>query len=266
MPRAPFAFVCAAAVATAAFAVLGCTPAVGDRCTLSTDCSIQGTRVCDTSQPNGYCTLFACTPNSCPDNAACVELNASVPGCPYDDYGAPSRSGRAMCLKTCGSDSDCRQGEGYVCADPRQSPWTAILDTNQSEHVCMVSGATASFVDAGIPQVCSADRPDASPLDVTVPVEDSSEGSLDAEEAAADVGLEAADTGQRATDASQEAADTGQEAADAGQDTGEEDGGDDGDAADATADAVADTSGDAQVDGTVDAIADSGAVDAPDGG
>src|SRR5208283_3625811 len=88
-----FAGLAAPVPALAAFALAGCTPAIGDRCTLSTDCSVQGTRICDTTQPNGYCTIIPCTGNSCPDNAACVEIGASVPDCPYDDYAAPSRVG-----------------------------------------------------------------------------------------------------------------------------------------------------------------------------
>lgn len=164
-PRA-FVFFAAPALALAAFALVGCTPAIGDQCTLSTDCSVQGTRICDTTQPNGYCTIIPCTGNSCPDHAACVEIGASVPGCPYDDYAAPSRVGTAMCLKSCNSDSDCRQNDGYTCATPAGPGSSAvILDTNQSQKVCLVAGPPASFVDA---QVCSSNRIDASPLDATL--------------------------------------------------------------------------------------------------
>jgi hypothetical protein len=242
----------AVAMAIGASALLGCTPAVGDRCALSTDCSIQGTRICDTSQPNGYCTLLGCTASSCPDNAACVEFGASVPGCPYDDYGAPSRTGRAMCLKTCGSNSDCRQSEGYVCIgiDPKLTPWTVILDTNQSERVCMFSGPSASFVDA---QVCSSSRPDAAPIDATMAGEATSEAGPETGDGSGDVGQETADS-QGAMDSSEEATDAGQE------------NGDRGDTAGATADATADGIGDEQADGTLNAIVDSDMADAPDGG
>src|SRR5579863_3322454 len=69
-------------LAFAAAGLVGCTPHVGDHCNQNSDCSLQGTLQCDTSQPNGYCTLFSCTGNSCQNNAVCVALNASVPGCP----------------------------------------------------------------------------------------------------------------------------------------------------------------------------------------
>src|SRR4051812_38010306 len=63
----------------------GCTPSIGDKCVLSTDCSTRGDRLCDTSQPDGYCTQFNCSKNGCPDDSACVLFNANVPGCGYDD-------------------------------------------------------------------------------------------------------------------------------------------------------------------------------------
>ena len=140
-------------------ALTGCTPHIGAKCNINTDCSVQGTLVCDTSEPDGYCTLFNCVPDSCQNEAACVMLNASVPGCPYDDYASPARTGRTMCLEQCHKDSDCRTSDGYVCADPRQPPWNAIIvDDDQSQHVCIVApdyydgGPSASFADAAVCQ------------------------------------------------------------------------------------------------------------------
>jgi hypothetical protein len=145
-PVSPYAAL--AAVVLAVLAV-GCTPHIGGSCTLNTDCSIDNSKQCDNSQPGGYCTVFNCSPNTCPNNAVCVELQANVPGCPYDDYSSPSRSGRSMCLKSCNQDSDCRQGEGYVCrsmTDIRSSGVEAvILDDNQSQKVCVI----AAEVDSG---------------------------------------------------------------------------------------------------------------------
>lgn len=226
-----------AALAIAAFVLAGCTPGIGDRCTLSTDCSVQGNRLCDTSQPNGYCTLTPCTANSCPDNAACVEIGASVPGCAYDDYAAPSRVGTSMCLKTCNSDSDCRQSDGYSCASP-SGPGSSnvILDTNQSEHVCLIASPPASLADGGgsspgfvDAQVCSSGRLDASPLEASV-------STVVVSEAGADGG--AGDAGAAALDAAME---------------------------DATFDATADSGGD---DGGVDStlVADAGTDSTVDDG
>jgi hypothetical protein len=157
----------------------GCTPHIGDKCTLNTDCSIQGTLACDNSQPNGYCTFFNCGPDSCQDKAACVMLHPSIPGCPYNDYNSPPRTGRTMCLAQCHQDSDCRTSDGYVCRDPSKAPWNAqILDDDQSQKVCIVNpdypvgdGGVASYVeeDGG---VCSPSGPPVPAIDAGIGIED----------------------------------------------------------------------------------------------
>lgn len=115
-----------------------CTPKIGDKCVVSTDCSQQGDRLCDTSQPGGYCTTLNCRGNDCFDDAACVLFNSAIPGCAYDDRsgGYGSRVARSFCMAQCESNSDCR-GD-YVCADPRTAPWNAIiLDDNQGKKGCL---------------------------------------------------------------------------------------------------------------------------------
>jgi len=155
-----------------AIALGGCTPTVGDRCNSSTDCSVQGNRTCDTSQPGGYCTVLGCTANSCPNSAACVVFRVSIPGCAYDDYHAPARTGRALCMAHCDKDSDCRQSDGYVCADPTGPQWrAAILDDKQTK-VCIplgsnagttLSDASCGIVSSGAPHAGSPGaEPDAS--------------------------------------------------------------------------------------------------------
>ncbi len=164
----------AAAALAGALVLAGCTPHIGDRCTLNTDCSIQNDRICDNAQPNGYCTIFGCGPNQCPDNAACVLLYSTVPGCPYDGYSSPSRTARTMCLANCFTDSDCRNGEGYVCRDPTQPPIDGVvIDDNQAKKVCVVrpdynAGAPYSAVgDAAA--VCLPSGPDVPPIDAGIP-------------------------------------------------------------------------------------------------
>jgi len=147
-------------------AAAGCTPKIGDKCVLSTDCSQQGTLVCDTSQPSGYCTQLNCTNGSCPNDAVCVEFQASVPGCGYDDYQSPSRTGRSFCMAHCSEGSDCRQSEGYICANPTSAPWhAAILDNNQGQSVCIVAPSLLADASA-MPDaaVCIAEAVDAGVL------------------------------------------------------------------------------------------------------
>jgi hypothetical protein len=183
-------------VFAAVFAMAGCTPHIGDKCVLSTDCSVQGTLVCDTSQPGGYCTQLNCARGSCPSNSLCVMFQASVPGCAYDDYQSPSRTGRSFCMENCSQESDCRSG--YVCADPAGSQWNgAILDDNQSQGVCIAPPPAGLSKDGG-------PRPDAAicqPYDADAALGDDGGGDASADaadapsEGAADGGIDAAGEG-----------------------------------------------------------------------
>jgi hypothetical protein len=154
-----------------AFALLGlvtalggsaCSASIGSSCTESTDCATQGNRFCDTSQPEGYCTVFGCADNSCPDHAVCVTFNAALPSCNYNDYVAPARTMRTLCLQHCQSDSDCRVSEGYVCLDPRAPPVSAkILDDNQDQKVCTVAATPVAAEPedgGGASAICTAGR------------------------------------------------------------------------------------------------------------
>jgi hypothetical protein len=182
-------FARAALIVLAGLAATGCTPEIGDKCILSTDCSLRGERLCDTSQPAGYCTILNCRGNLCPDDAACVLFHPTVQGCGYNDR-SPSRTGRTFCVKTCEDNSDCRAG--YVCDDPRRAPWDAIiLDDNQSERVCIVPESSATG-GQGVNQeapVCQAAAPDAGQIDAA-PREDAS--ASDAGDAG-DAGVDASD-------------------------------------------------------------------------
>ena len=159
-PIVPYAF---AALIGAALTLLGCQPSIGDKCVLSTDCSLRGERLCDTSQPGGYCTVFNCRANQCPEESACVMFQPNVPGCAYNDR-AWQRTGRNFCMVRCESDGDCRAG--YVCADPRAVPWSGfILDDDQNQRVCIPpeleggpapDGVPGEAAGAGEPPVCRA--------------------------------------------------------------------------------------------------------------
>lgn len=193
------------AACVALTAVAGCRPEIGDRCVLSTDCSTRGDRLCDTSQPDGYCTVFNCRKNSCPTDSHCVLFNAAVQGCGYDDRsgGYGSRAARTFCVARCDTNADCRGG--YVCADPRSAPWNGlILDDDQAARTCMVAealvdgGADAAIASPGAPApICAAVAPSADAYDAAAPavVRDAGAdappllvdaGAADASDAAAD--------------------------------------------------------------------------------
>jgi hypothetical protein len=84
--------------------VAACAPQIGDPCSNASHCSINGDRLCDTSQPNGACIVFDCQPDRCPDDAVCVRF-----------YPNPPRRAVVACMRRCSGDRDCRTGDGYVC-------------------------------------------------------------------------------------------------------------------------------------------------------
>ena len=138
----------------------GCGRKIGDDCTTNTDCSANGDRTCDMSQPGGYCTIEGCDQTSCPSDSACVRFfpeqflsQPCDPACedtdaPRPDAGtipasarcpdlvppcpgartnacsadqvclpvgvcAPRADEQRLCVRTCGSNDDCRGG--YEC-------------------------------------------------------------------------------------------------------------------------------------------------------
>lgn len=92
-------------VASLSLLLAHCAKHVGDACTTSTDCSINGDRQCDLSSSDGYCTVQNCDPSTCPTEAVCVAFNAHAP-----------RLTRRFCMYGCTQDSDCRTG--YRCQTP----------------------------------------------------------------------------------------------------------------------------------------------------
>lgn len=202
-------------------ALAGCTPSIGDKCTLSTDCSIRGDRLCDTSQPRGYCTVFNCARNSCPDEAACILFHASLQGCPYSDRGV-SRTGRTFCMAWCQTDSDCRQGDGYVCRDPKTGPWFGIdLDDDQGKKVCIPRESINPPVsEPEVAPVCQASDDGGAPYTPTGGSSSTTDAGSDAgADAGADAGSDAGDAAaEGGTDAGADASDAGTDASDAATD------------------------------------------------
>ena len=177
--------------------LLGCPPEIGNKCTPSTDGSQVGDRQCGGTQPDGYCTVFDCVPDNCP-NSVCVAFDPSLdPACQGTDQGSYPRFERTFCLKPCNSDSNCR--DQYACIDltpvlPNGEPNpnltlrraqvvdTESLDGGYGYKVCMALALgpdggvlpedagvdnADSDGDGGIPAVC---RPfDGFPADGGVP-------------------------------------------------------------------------------------------------
>lgn len=134
-------------ILAAALLLGGCAPKIGKSCQLSTDCSQLGDRLCDNTQPEGYCTIFNCEPDTCPDSA-CVGFYAQLdPTCGENVEGRTPRFERTFCMAPCSSDSSCR--DGYQCVDlsgdPKNNPdqrgakIVDILNEIGAKKVCMVA-------------------------------------------------------------------------------------------------------------------------------
>jgi hypothetical protein len=143
----------------AGLAAPACSKHVGDSCHTNIDCAQDGTRMCDLSQPGGYCTVDGCDDTSCPSQSICVRffdqkyptgVCNTAPGtvgqCRDDELCVvcgpssavpqptpccvPSVSERRYCAHTCGSDGDCRSG--YVCRHSNTLGSLAFLSDPQA--------------------------------------------------------------------------------------------------------------------------------------
>jgi hypothetical protein len=134
----------------------GCSPKIGNDCRTSLDCSQTGDRLCDVTQPGGYCTVFNCEPGSCPDEASCVAFGVEVSrvaACDAVTTGF-SRFERTYCLRNCDSNDDCRSG--YVCANLSNvgNDYNAlVVDEGRAGKVCVRPANTNDV--AGESQVCT---------------------------------------------------------------------------------------------------------------
>lgn len=91
-------------IIVATLVAVGCAPAIGDECETSLDCSSQGSRQCDRTQPGGYCTIGGCERGTCPEDSVCVKFRPTL-----------ERVAVTYCMASCEEDSDCRDDEGYAC-------------------------------------------------------------------------------------------------------------------------------------------------------
>jgi len=149
-------------------ALSGCTPKIGDECASSIDCSQQGERLCDTTQKDGYCTIFNCEPDTCPeDEAVCVafdfRLDQACQGANDTDW---ARFGRTFCMAVCEDDGDCR--DGYECANPDDMLIIDDPKTRAGDKYCIQKAPAPATPTASVPPICSPDAGDVD-LDAFVP-------------------------------------------------------------------------------------------------
>jgi hypothetical protein len=194
-------------VAVLAMLGVGCKAKIGDKCTLSTDCSVTGDRLCDTSQPDGYCTIFNCEPGRCPDEAICVAFREVADGTQVacQDPQRWARFERSFCMRTCSSNSDCR--DGYTCADETAlvSTWNAVIaEGGQVGQVCVPTPVTppantSSAWGPGGPPVCTPGGWDGGTIDMIPTYDGGNAGSGGASGGNGGSGGNAAGTGGNAS-------------------------------------------------------------------
>jgi hypothetical protein len=127
---------------TAALLVLlasaACGDEIGDECSLSSDCSTQGDRICDITSPGGYCTVLGCDVDTCPEESVCVRFYSVADSnrqcdpraedvvagnnqctadelCTLSGTCVPRTAEVRFCMRKCGSNGDCR--DNYECRD-----------------------------------------------------------------------------------------------------------------------------------------------------
>jgi len=108
---APRAITACVLWATLVMLGVGCSKGIGDECDSALDCSVSASRLCDRSQPHGYCTLSGCRSGSCPDDAVCVTFWQNTDRSDLDR----NRLSINYCMRKCEERSDCRDDEGYSC-------------------------------------------------------------------------------------------------------------------------------------------------------
>ena len=168
--------------------LVGCGQEIGDACETALDCSSQGSRLCDRTQPHGYCTLRGCERGTCPEESVCVKFRPEQ-----------ERLAVTFCMYGCEEDDDCRNDEGYQCvrADAFGARGEAEILGSSSQRFCVARPREP--VDAGVLMSVMPEPSERS---------DSSTGSSDAASSVGDAaGNDDAATG--ATDAATDAAASG---------------------------------------------------------
>ena len=121
--------------------LIACAPEIGDECKTALDCSSSGTRLCDRTQPYGYCTLEGCERGTCPEEAVCVKFS------PDSD-----RLSNTYCMFECEDDSDCREDQGYACL---RAETKGVSPMPMSDPNAFGSGFEAEVLDGTGKKFCA---------------------------------------------------------------------------------------------------------------
>jgi hypothetical protein len=143
-----------ALLALAALAVGGCKRRIGDACKRSTDCSLQGERICDlstrvnsqgqrTPSGSGECTIEGCGRGTCPDVGACVKVYGS------DFLSVACDPAREDIATFCESDATACEAAG--CRPSQDDASVFVCPPNDDceiNEVCLPEGLCADEITA----------------------------------------------------------------------------------------------------------------------
>jgi hypothetical protein len=139
--------VCAAVFLLLASLATACQRGIGDECETALNCSSSATRLCDQTQPHGYCTLAGCDVATCPSDSVCVRFWPRV-----ERPAEADRLGTNYCMRTCDERSDCRDDQGYDCLSASDFGATheSLVLGHPNQRFCAVRSRPL-VVDAGSP-------------------------------------------------------------------------------------------------------------------
>jgi hypothetical protein len=122
-------------------ASVGCAPKIGNICSNALDCSAQGSRLCDRTQPGGYCTIAMCEEGTCPAEAVCVKFRPQQ-----------ERLALTYCMRKCSDNSDCRHSEGYRCTAAQdfgeKGVGDALILGDPAQRFCSIPALVPSAMSA----------------------------------------------------------------------------------------------------------------------
>jgi hypothetical protein len=137
-----------AVVFAVGLSAVSCGRKIGDNCQTAADCDPNGGRICDLSQPGGYCTILGCNETSCPSEATCVRYfpvqfltTPCNPFCedrlcgPGADAGAAGDAGASPCPMLC--------PQGSTEAVPAEACPNGPTNDCTADEICLDEGVCA---------------------------------------------------------------------------------------------------------------------------
>jgi hypothetical protein len=144
----------------------GCGQQIGDACETALDFSSLASRLCDRTQPHGYCTIRGCEKGTCPEESVCVKFRP-----------AQERLAFTYCMYECDDNSDCRDDEGYECASASDFGATgeALILGSAKQRFCVARPRKPDATDVLMSMPPEPTSSDSGASDVSEPSTDSSD-------------------------------------------------------------------------------------------